>query len=479
MKGWKWLVGLLAVTLLFSSCAAVPSDGKAAGQGEDMAGESEAGEGAAYPYVEKIKYDRTLSMLVLNDTKTQMIPLEEEKGETLTDELFERNMRLMDDFGVTLQVQEGGDYEGVIAAMSRQVSGRLDDYDVFANQLYAFTGNALKNQALDLGSIPTMDLEGEWWDQACREALVVDGNNFMMTGDIYPSSLLYSACLIFNKRFMDDLHMAYPYDMVRDSEWTLDAFLRLVEQGSNESTGTYGLSAFVWNAPYSLFYGSGETYVHFNDAGEPYVTYDRNKVINVYEKVYDILITSGAFLGVHYETQFNTYIDLFKNGKALFFDATVGEVSSITDMVDDYGVVPVPKYSVEQKEYLSFVNGAAVHVMIATSERDTEFVGAMLEALATYNYDNVSPELYNVVIKSKDIRDPDSAEMVDYIIRNRIYDYAYWANMPLANMVRDELSASTPVRSIVSKLQSRTSATKSQIQKILWDWERIMQRKNT
>ena len=105
-------------------------------------------------------------------------------------------------------------------------------------------------------------------------------------------------------------------------------------------------------------------------------------------------------------------------------------------MNDPYGILPIPKYDTNQKEYLSFVNGATPFVMIGKSEKDPEFVGTIVEAMATYNYDKVTPKLFQVVTKLQAAQDPESAAMVDYIVRNRIWDMGYYADWDITNLVR-------------------------------------------
>ena len=77
--------------------------------------------------------------------------------------------------------------------------------------------------------------------------------------------------------------------------------------------------------------------------------------------------------------------------------------------------------------------------MIGKTEKNTEFVGAIMEAMATYNYERVTPNMFQVVTKLQAAQDPVSAGMVDLIIHNRVYDLGYFADMGVTNLVREQL----------------------------------------
>jgi hypothetical protein len=97
--------------------------------------------------------------------------------------------------------------------------------------------------------------------------------------------------------------------------------------------------------------------------------------------------------------------------------------------------------------------------MIVNTEKDTEYVGTILEAMARYNYENVSTKMFEIVTKLQNVRDQDSSEMVDYIIRNRVYDFAYFLDLDVSNVVLTQLNSGK--QTISSKL--KTSKKVSQV----------------
>ena len=141
-------------------------------------------------------------------------------------------------------------------------------------------------------------------------------------------------------------------------------------------------------------------------------------------------------------------------------------------MEEEYGVLPQPKYDTDQKDYMSFVNGAASVVIVPKSlgTDRLDFVGHMMEALASSSYYMVTDTLYDKVAKSKNVRDAESAEMVDIIIRNRVFDFGYShffsKGYPCATLFQSCLDAkSSSVASSIKKI--RENVMNKDINKIL------------
>ena len=131
----------------------------------------------------------------------------------------------------------------------------------------------------------------------------------------------------------------------------------------------------------------------------------------------------------------------------------------------------MPKYDTNQAEYTSFVNGSTGLVMLAKTEADTDFVGAVMEAMATYNYEHVTPNMFQVVTKLQVAQDPASARMVDLIIRNRVFDLGYYADLDVTNLVKNQLGGKRP--EIAAQLKSGRNAAKRSLEKLLVNMDKF------
>ncbi len=480
----KRLSALLAVAMIFgslmamTSCAETTEDPKDTVATKGEAGtvlEEEETKFIAYDNVEKEKFGREFVILSRDDA-TDQYEVENITGEILNDLIYERNTIVSEDLDIDIVVIDGGDYNAVGNELVRQVTANDDDYDMFTGHKVAFMNCATGNYLYDLNEIATMDLNAPYWDQACREDLSLMGKNFMMTGDIDPASMLISACFVFNKKLNTELGKTEPYELVDNGQWTLDTYLAQVQDVSQDlnSDGVLSyaddmFSNTIWSLDggFSMFYGAGGKFVTINESGEPELTYNSEHVIGIYEKLYKAVITENAFwLPVSEIGNYGINYSIFTEGRALYCDITLSKITNmLADMESDYGIVPVPKYDAAQKEYLSFVNGSSPFVMVAQTEKDIDFVGSVLEAMAAYNYDNVTPKMFEIVTKLQSARDPDSSRMVDYIIRNRVYDFGYYVELDITNVVMNALSDGK--ENIASDLKSKNRAGEKALERLM------------
>ncbi len=494
MELGKFVRGLsawLALLLLLGSLAVLVSCGGDGGDGQSSGSESmtqgEDAEVDAYVNLEKTEYDKALKVYSIAGSVSDFMPDESQKGETLTDEMIIKNFRLKEDFGVEIKVTEAKDYLNMINDITKQISGRLDDYDLYAGQLHNFKNNALQNHCLNLNDLDYIDLYQPWWDENCRDALTMDGDKtYMMTGNISLPVMLGGSCMAFNKQLMEDLQKEEPYDLVYSGEWTLDKLYEQIDGVTNpnalDGAGRYGMTTFSLQGDYSFFYGAGETFVTFED-GTPVISYNSQKVIDIYNKIYNLMIKADShyiYKSEEYDTISKEGIALehvFVEGRALYIATYLGGVSAIlTTMEDDYGVVPMPKYDTNQKDYLSFINGAYALFCIANTEKDPDFVAHMMEAIATYNYEYVADKVVDVVAKSKDIRDPESADMVDYVLSSRVYDFAYYTQLTLVSVVSKGLAEKK--ETIASQFSLAKKSSEKGLTSLLKTWNRVQEMEN-
>jgi hypothetical protein len=382
-----------------------------------------------------------------------------------------------EDYGVDFSfVYTGFDYTAVNEAVKKQVSGGQSDYQMFIGHKYSYGNLAMNNYLENLNKIDTLSLSEPWWDQACYENLTVAGKTYVMTGDINPSSSMrISSCMVFNKDLMTELgkSTAALTELTENGEWTLDTLLSYCKDVSFDSSGDgkltydkdrYCLTGWMMAAPYALYYGCNGNFVSVVD-GDPQLTYTDEKVTGIYEKIYEIIVSENAYY-VTEEPLYNTMFDVFSEGRALFSVLTLKLISQyLSDMEDSYGILPIPKYDTYQQEYMSFVNGSTGLVMIAKNTDDTDFVGAVMDGMAAYNYSHVTPNMFQVVTKLQAAQDPESARMVDLIIRNRIFDLGYYADMTVTNLVKDRLNAKKA--EIASGLRSGRKSAQSSLDKLL------------
>jgi hypothetical protein len=87
------------------------------------------------------------------------------------------------------------------------------------------------------------------------------------------------------------------------------------------------------------------------------------------------------------------------------------------------------------------------------------------EALAAAAYDGITPSLYDIIIKGRNTRDEDSAEMVDIIIDNRVFDPHFINNISGYNFAQNLLAKAN--KDVVSSLTKTQKNAEKNMQKII------------
>ncbi len=479
---------MMAGTIISAvSCADTGDSGKESGTSisttetaDESNAETEEVTVPAYDTVEKTKFGREFVYL----TREFLLPdmyVEKVTGDLLDDSIFERNTQVCEDFDIEMvYVTVEGQGDLVASRLQMQVNGQLDEYDAYFGNKLAFNTCVTNNYCYNLSNVATLGLNQPWWDQGCYGNLSVSGKTYVLNGDINPYSMIMTSCMIFNKDLMRDLSKSVTdlNTKAKNGEWTLDLLLEYTANVTNDLNGDgnididndrFGITCWYMDAPYSTFYGAGGLFVE-NVDGIPELTYTAEGVTNIYEKLFTLFVDQKA----NYVTDLADYskaYSTFNDNRALFAEVTLGKIETTVDgMKQAYGILPIPKYDTNQEDYLSFINGATTLIMLAKTESDPEFAGTILEALATYNYDNVTPNLFEVVTKLQTAQDPESAAMVDVILRNRVYDIGYFCDFEITNLVRDKLAAGES--SIASSLASLENTTKGALARLIRSFDR-------
>ena len=189
----------------------------------------------------------------------------------------------------------------------------------------------------------------------------------------------------------------------------------------------------------------------------------------IYAKIYETIITNKANFETEEAYELNV-LKIFVDGRAMFYDANLDHSAQfMRDMDNDYGILPEPKFDESQQNYQSFVNGAISMICVPASVKaeNREFVSIIIEALASEAYNVVTPALSETYLKRKMTRDAESADMIDIIVRHRVFDMAY-VNMweGVGSYVRDLLRQKSE-NGVASKLKSYTKQTQKKISNIV------------
>ncbi|MBE6657717.1 MAG: hypothetical protein E7604_04645 [Ruminococcaceae bacterium] len=366
---------------------------------------------------------------------------EAENGDIINDAVFARNLAVGEKYNFSITLENVA-FDELVTRVRNAVSAGEDAYDLVYLRLYEQKNLISGGYFVDFNTIPNIDLTKPWWDSGCVGSMTVSGRLYLAASSINISDENATAGILFNKQEAQNHDMEDPYQLVRDGKWTMD---KMKEMYSDVTTDINGdgkmgpddLWGFLGGTDVaSCFYiGGGGTIVSRDADGVLYDSFGTEKNFAIVEKVQGLMTDTDSFYNHHLGTQDvpvtddNQYRDLFSDGHGLFFWSRMDEVTTLRGMETDFGILPTPKYDESQENYISFVSQHITGLMsIPATASDLSRTGVILEALAAESHYTLTPAYYEVALKSKASRDDESAEMLDIIFSNRVYDPGEYFN---------------------------------------------------
>ena len=402
---------------------------------------------------------------------------ETQNGDIKHDLIFMRNAMVEEKLGVDVMISPMG-YTDLNMECQKQVQAGTDDYDLFGGHRNSLV-LSYEGFQYDLMDIEALDLTQEWWDQNYVNTITINDSLYTVIGDIGVSTLLFVSSLTFNKKLMDEQNMAYPYDLVRSGKWTMDKLLEMTtDYGAdlngdgvlNRDDDRFALVGWSTESGYSLFYSSGFSFINRDASGDPVLEYDSQTLVSILEKTMQIWLRDNVYIftaATSGEEHRATY-GVFGEGRALFSDIVLSKIGNFyTSMEDDYGIVPCPKLNEDQDNYSAYLGYTIPILFLASNVPDPERNGTIMEALCTASYDNVTPKMYEIVTKLKNVRDEDSSEMIEIIIRNKYIDTAHFYNIAGYGTIPRDV--------IVNKTGNIASVLKSYERIAVKEWDKILE----
>ena len=357
-------------------------------------------------------------------------------SQVINDAVYERNSLFEDRCNLVWNTVEATD---INSAVQKESSTGTGDFYLIDNRLgdsATLATNGYLYNLYDLG----MDLEGEWWDSGTAE-FVLAGGVYFMSGSLNYGDDGVTYVLIFNK----DMQKKYqntvpnPYQTARDGEWTLAYFYEVI-QGISADNGdgkwneldTYGFIN-TWEYGNTFFIGCDLRYINnTNDDGE--ITLFLNDKAQM-EKALNALELSKAI----YHNNNASYMSppgqeglgqtAFKQNRGLFYGEVVNHLTPLTqEMETEFGILPVPKYDKAQEFYRTWTHasGSTFSVTSAVKDDQAETIGLMLEAYAILSHQYLKPAYYDIMLTSRNVHDAESAEMMDLMFSNRVYEMSFY-----------------------------------------------------
>lgn len=397
-------------------------------------------------------------------------------GEAINDAVYNRNVKIEDAYKVkiALQLEQSTD---IASMVGQQVTAGDSTYDVVYQLLSAAPALIQKSYFHNLFNVPNIDLEKPWWDQNSISSLSTMGILPLVSTSINVNDKDATAALAFNKTIASNNQLEDLYTLVREGKWTYDKLAEMAEATYNDSNGDGTMTpddvyGFLGGRDVidSLYHGSGSQFITKNENDEFVFTFGTERDVDVISKGIDIVNSSWYFNHHAWKDQSDIlYRQIFETGHGLFFWMRLDDVTNMRAGDADFGIIPIPKYEESQDKYYSLVSQHTTGLMsipITCAGDELSMVGMVLEALAAESHYTLIPEYIETSLKTKNSRDAESADMLDIILNNRVFDpmnvYSF-ANF--GDAIMDAADANN--KDMASLIKSKEKLVNKSIEKVL------------
>ena len=281
----------------------------------------------------------------------------------------------------------------------------------------------------------------EWWSEDINNAFTVRGKQYVGVSDYCVTAMSMTYAMIFNKQYEDDNNVASRfgkdtmYDIVRSGNWTMDTFRTMVKDIGEDIVKDDNLK------PEDDFFGflcDGSTaldqfapamninYVINDGEMTPELFTVDTRVERAFTALYDLFYGPGN--GAQTKVLSDVSIKAFTEDRCFIVALPIYRLAeeSFHEMDSDFGIIPYPKLDTNQKEYYSGTvdNYSVISILAVHDVERMEFIGTMIEALSAETHNSVEQPYYDLIVTHNSTRDEESIEMIEIIMKGRLYDFA-------------------------------------------------------
>lgn len=351
------------------------------------------------------------------------ISYDELNGEVINDAIYNRNLKLESQLRINFEVEHVDSVGNTIRSL---ILANDDQYDFIIANMNESATLAAEDMFINLNKISALDMKNPAWDQNANDYFTIAGKLYYGVSDISLGKNEAIWCYMFNKTLINDYSLEDPYQLVRGGKWTFDKSHEMMSVVTKDLNGDgkmtadsdqYGLATHEVNY-YGLMIAGGEPLAGIGSDGLPEITVGDERFTAVYDKI-STLFPKNDMTIIEYEGQ------TFIAGRALLCGQVLACVRLYRGMEDDFGIIPMPKFDDMQEQYYTYVIPYDIFTAsVPITVKDQEISGVVLQTLAILSDFYVTPAYYDITITGKGLRDEESAEMLDIILKSTVYDLA-------------------------------------------------------
>lgn len=359
-----------------------------------------------------------------------MCDFDEPSDDAYENAIYERNLAVEELLDIEIkEISEnlGDDLYKVFKVATEANTG---DYDITFNKVNNSSVAVGAGLCYSLDEFPYIDLDKSWWNKDCTDQLSLGGKHYMISGDIALSDKECIWCVYFTKSLIDAYGLENPYTLVNNGTWTWDKMHtmgRSVMEDVNSNgkmeyaTDIFGIAGHGENWP-AFWESAGLKLIELDSEGYPVLSWGTEEFVNAFEDIKAIMGDTECY------SDDNQVPLIFKEGRTLFATEVIAHARQFRENEEDFGIIPFPKYTTDTERYNSYIAVSSCVLTVGNDCTDTYKTSIIVEALAAYGQQILTPAYYEGQLKSRTARDEESAAMLDIIFEQRSYDLGVFFN---------------------------------------------------
>ena len=414
---------------------------------------------------------------------------EEDTGEVVDTAVYQRNLVVTDRLNIEIAQPEVVTDSGKNGTTIRNmVKSGTADYDVFGGYQYYNIVLASEGILFNLNNkdnFPYNDFDREYWGSGYMKNMSYDGEKlYWATGDI---ALRYTGGMyvtyVNSRIFTDYFPEVNLYSIVDEGEWTVDkmaelasvAYVDLNADGKKDKKDQFGFVLQSIDPTDGFAAGCIVDFSTRDEEGHPVLSLDNERTYAFWDKYYALMFNNE---GTMLNPETDDSIAIMTNFGAGQYMMTCNKLFQspiyLRDMEDDFKILPMPKLNVEQDHYNTRIHDSCTIFGVPVTIGGTDCVSAVLEALASESFKEVTPAYYEIALKVKFTRDSDSGRMIELVHENVNIDFAcQWSNKigDINHFFRKTADAKT--ESIASMIQKNQKVWNKSMDKLISAFESL------
>ena len=372
--------------------------------------------------------------------------VEVEDGDMLASAVFERNAWVEETYSVEITKEYASidGNPGYITMARNDASVDSNLYQLFTMRTIEIVHMIREELFADMNEYEQyLRFDKPWWVKDSVDSFTLGSHLYAASSEMLLRDKGATAALYFNQTLVENYADELPdfFELAMNQNWTIEEMLSACEivSYSNDGDELINSADDIWgwvgddDPVYFLYNAAGYKFAHVDEDG--FIAYDFAQ-----DGGDSIIVLQDIFLDIIYadwylhERLIGQKIlekdqDLFVDGGALFKSGMVKDTTNkLKNMTDLYGILPHPKFSIDQENYSSLVyqhHDSAVGIPSHTANKEMSAV--VLEALSWESYYSVYPVFYETILLNRAAKDEQSKEMLKIIFATRSYDPGqYW-----------------------------------------------------